>query len=129
MVTKFTDEQGNEWCVKITVPVIRRVCEELDLTIGKIQRLEFPPTAAVDIIWFAVQEQAGERNVSRAAFEDAVGLVGISRAIQAVMQAIGQAFPEAGAAARRAMRGPFESGRTETSSSSPPSQESVLAKS
>ncbi len=101
MPQSFTDAKGKTWYVAITVNTLKKVRAALQIDLGKVvedkqllMRLALEPEFMVDVLYLAVQDQAGP-SVDGMAFAEALGGGdGLEAAANALLTAIVDFFPK-----------------------------------
>lgn len=116
-MAKFTDSTGAEWSVRLSVPVLLRICRKLNLTLASITRLEIGLADAIESIPLAVEEQLKERKLTGPELLERLDGPALAGALKACQDAVVEAFPQAARATGGAAKGatPFESGAPTTS--------------
>lgn len=66
-MSKFVDVKGDEWRVKVTLPLLKRVRSDLDIDLGKPTEfiaLAENPIDACDVIYVLCRKQCERRNLT-----------------------------------------------------------------
>ena len=88
---KFRDNQNRKWIVRITVPLLKRVRDELGIDIGtanEFLRVRTNIIDLVDVLYVLCQKEAIERGVSDTQFGESLHGDGVmQRAIEAFEKA------------------------------------------
>jgi len=96
-MSSFTDQNGRQWTVSITVADVRRVRARLDvdlmevLTSDLLQRLTLDPVAFVDVLWVLVEPGVGETTDEQ--FGQALAGDALQAATDAFLEALALFFP------------------------------------
>ena len=96
----FTDNEGRDWEVKITVATIKRVRDLIGVDIYQavgaemLTELITDPVKLVDILYAVLKPQADERGVSDEQFGESLGGDAVADATQAFLEELVEFFPK-----------------------------------
>ncbi|MCA9072402.1 MAG: hypothetical protein KDA84_25935 [Planctomycetaceae bacterium] len=95
----FTDINGREWLVNITIGTMQRIKNRLafdllNLDEDSLHRLNVDPMLLCDVIWMTVQEEAKEENISATAFARSLAGDVFDVCAEALVNALIEFFPK-----------------------------------
>ena len=98
-MAQFKDKNGTEWHVRVDVNVIRAVRSAAGVDLASIiggdllGKLSEDPVLLVDVLYEACAMQARARNITPAAFAEAIHGQPVADATDALLEAIADFFP------------------------------------
>lgn len=123
-MSKFVDSKGREWEFRFSVPTLIKVARKSGLTLNQIVQLDVPLADMLEMIPLFVDDQLGKYELTPQIYLAELTGEDLTGVLRAIMEALKEAFPQINTERLEgAMKGPFEPGNSEISSSSPESPE------
>jgi hypothetical protein len=110
----YKDSKGGEWEIRLTVPKFLKICRKLKLKIQQITSMDIEVADLVEALPIVLEEQLREKGISGPKFLSEMEPSEMMGAFQAMMEAVGEAFPQTKQDGGEAA-GPFDLGEETTS--------------
>jgi len=103
----FTDSKGREWDLVFTVPKFIKVCRKLKLKLNQLLSMDVELADLVESLPLILEKQLKERGIPATQFFEELSGDDVTAAMQAFMEMVAEAFPEA---SKENQGGPFVHG-------------------
>jgi len=122
---KFTDAEGREWVLRLSVANLIKVTEELGVSLQDLVGMKIQLSQLLKCLPILCAKQIKECGISEEDFLESIELPHLRQAFESLMDEVKESFPEAKGGLGDG--GPFDPGESKTSSSLPQPQESTLS--